>query len=88
MRNGGCVAGHSVGVAFHQSGGAGAPAASLRLSMQIFQEHTTGRLPTGSHTRYRAHTLRRRRACGRGSAHKRTGRQPITCMVTWLNSHS
>lgn len=51
MRNGGCVAGHSIHAAFHHRG----PAA---VSPHVYLlEQTTGRLPTGSASRTHTHTL-------------------------------
>lgn len=56
MRNGGCVPGHSINAAFHQSSSRGA---LLLVSVSPYahlQEQTTGRLPTGSHTITFVHT--------------------------------
>lgn len=88
MRNGGCVPGHSISAAFHQSRGRGAP-----LLVSVFSICTSSRTNNWqaayrlTHTITFTHTRAFALTCGRANVHKHTGQQLITCIFKWLNAH-
>lgn len=74
MRNCGCVPGHSISAAFHQSRDRGA---LLLVSVSPYahlQEQTTDRLPTGSHTLSHSYTHSLMQTCGSERVHAQTHR--------------
>lgn len=83
MRNGGCVPGHSISAAFHQS--RGRAAALLDSVFSICTSSRTNNWQSAyrlTHTITFAHT---RRNFVKRSAHKRTSQLLITCIFTRLN---